>query len=64
MNRQQFLNMALLVALETYFFNDALMDGHYVWAGFFAYLLFRNFHVARVMDKVARAIDSQFRKRK
>ena len=51
MTRQQFLTTAFFTAIETYFFNEAMMSGHYLFAVFWALLVIRNLQVSYVMGK-------------
>ena len=53
MTYSQFLGMALVVGLETYFFNWALIQEYYLLAGFLLYLLYKHFRVVALMDKMA-----------
>ena len=64
MNRRQFLSMALFTALETYFFNDSLMQGRYFMAIFWAFLILRNLQLTYVMSKLVDSIDKQFKDKK
>ena len=43
MNKQQFIIMALFTAAETYFFNEAWMNGRYIMAAFWAIFALQKF---------------------
>ncbi|SUN75826.1 multidrug ABC transporter ATPase/permease [Streptococcus massiliensis] len=55
--------MAIFTAIETYFFNDAMIREDYLFAGFFAYLILRNFYLAHVASKIAKVIEKQIKKK-
>ena len=57
MNRRQFIVMAALTALETYFFNEAIMSEHYLMAIFWAILIGRNLQISYVMGRIMDEID-------
>lgn len=61
---RQFIVTALLTALETYFFNEAIMLGNYLIALFWAFLVLRNLQVAFMLGKIVEAIDEQLKKRR
>lgn len=56
MNYRQFLNMALVVGLETYFFNWALIQQAYLLALFLLYMLYKHLRTVALMDKMAQSI--------
>ncbi|MGT2935535.1 DUF3272 family protein [Streptococcus castoreus] len=56
MTIRQFLFMAFVCAFETYFFNDLLLSGDYVFALFWGLLLFRDLTRARAINKLTKTI--------
>lgn len=57
MNRRQFIVMAFFTALETYFFNEAIMSENYLMAIFWAILIGRNLQISYVMGRIMDEID-------
>ncbi|EFX53472.1 hypothetical protein HMPREF9422_0308 [Streptococcus cristatus ATCC 51100] len=57
MNRRQFIVMAVFTALETYFFNEAIMSENYLMAIFWAILIGRNLQISYVMGRIMDEID-------
>ena len=57
MNRRQFIVMAVFTALETYFFNEAIMSENYLMAIFWAILIGRNLQISYVMERIMDEID-------
>ena len=57
MNRRQFIVMAAFTALETYFFNEAIMSEDYLMAIFWAILIGRNLQISYVMERIMDEID-------
>ena len=57
MNRRQFIVMAAFTALETYFFNEAIMSENYLMAIFWAILIGRNLQISYVMGRIIDEID-------
>ena len=57
MNRRQFIVMAAFTALETYFFNEAIMSENYLMAIFWAILIGRNLQISYVMGRIMDEID-------
>ena len=57
MNRRQFIVMAVFTAVETYFFNESIMAGHYFMAAFWAVLVLRNLQISYVMGRIVDEID-------
>ena len=49
--------MAVFTALETYFFNEAIMSEHYLMAIFWAILIGRNLQISYVMGRIMDEID-------
>ena len=56
MNRRQYILMAF-TALETYFFNEAIMSENYLMAIFWAILIGRNLQISYVMGRIMDEID-------
>ena len=57
MNRRQFIVMAVFTALETYFFNEAIMSENYLMAIFWGILIGRNLQISYVMGRIMDEID-------
>ena len=57
MNRRQFIVMAAFTALETYFFNEAIMSENYLMAIFWGILIGRNLQISYVMGRIMDEID-------
>lgn len=49
--------MAAFTALETYFFNEAIMSEDYLMAIFWAILIGRNLQISYVMERIMDEID-------
>ena len=64
MNKRQFWTMAIFTALETYFFNDAVMRESYLAAIFWALLTLRNLQVSYILGKLVESIDQQLNQKK
>ena len=56
MNKRQFWTMAIFTALETYFFNDAVMRESYLAAIFWALLILRNLQVSYILGKLINSL--------
>ena len=56
--------MAIFTALETYFFNDAVMRESYLAAFFWALLILRNLQVSYILGKLVESIDQQLNQKK
>ena len=63
MNRRQFITVALFTAIETYFFNEAIMLEQYLMALFWAFLIWRNLQVSYVMGRIVDEIDKQMKQK-
>lgn len=61
---RQFIVTVAFTAIETYFFNQAVMAGNYLIAIFWALLVLRNLQTAFMLGKIVGAIDEQLKKRK
>lgn len=57
MNRRQFIVMAAFTALETYFFNEAIMSENYLMAIFWGILIGRNLQISYVIGRIMDEID-------
>ncbi|MGT2827716.1 DUF3272 family protein [Streptococcus himalayensis] len=64
MNKRQLILMAIFTAIETYYFNEAMMAEQYLIAGFWGFLVARNLQVSYVMSKIVATIDRHIQKRK
>ncbi|MGT2932967.1 DUF3272 family protein [Streptococcus catagoni] len=66
MTFRQFIFIACICAFETYFFNDTLLTGEYLFAGFWGFLLFRDLKKARAISlfskKLSEAANSSKKK--
>lgn len=56
MTIKQFFFTALIIAFETYFFNDSLLSGDYLFACFWGFLFFRDLRRARAIDKFSKSL--------
>ena len=63
MNRRQFITVALFTAIETYFFNEAIMLEQYLMALFWAFLILLNLQVSYVMGRIVDEIDKQMKQK-
>ena len=61
MNRRQFITVALFTAIETYFFNEAIMSENYLMAIFWAILIGRNLQISYMMGRIMDEIDKHLR---
>ena len=61
MNRRQFIVMAAFTALETSFFNEAIMSENYLMAIFWAILIGRNLQISYMMGRIMDEIDKHLR---
>lgn len=55
----QFLLLALSTAFATYFFNEALMAGQYIFVVFGGAILVRNLRVSYQLSKIIKVIEDQ-----
>ncbi|EFM33690.1 hypothetical protein HMPREF0841_0711 [Streptococcus pyogenes ATCC 10782] len=56
MTIRQFLFMAFVCAFETYFFNDLLLSGNYLFALFWGLLLFRDLRRVHTINQLTKTI--------
>ena len=63
MNRRQFITVALFTAVETYFFNECLFEGDYLFAFFWGILLFRDLQRTYKVDKIIHTLSSTTKKK-
>lgn len=56
MTIRQFIFVALLCSFETYFFNDAILSGNYIFAIFWGFLLYRDLRRAHTINKLTKTI--------
>ncbi|PZO96186.1 DUF3272 family protein [Streptococcus halichoeri] len=56
MSRKQFLFFAFICGFETYFFNDAFMNGDYLFAGFWGFLLLRDLRKVRAITRFSKSL--------
>ncbi|KXT73782.1 hypothetical protein STRDD10_01348 [Streptococcus sp. DD10] len=61
---KQFITTTLFTAIETFFFNQAVMTGNYLLAFFWGLLVLRNLQTAFVFGKLIDVIDETLKKRK
>ena len=64
MNTKQFVMLAVFTAMETYFFNEATMEGQMFFAFFWALLILRNIQTAYMVEKIANAIEKEMKKKR
>ncbi|WP_307975940.1 DUF3272 family protein [uncultured Streptococcus sp.] len=56
MNIRQFIFVAFLCAFETYFFNDSIMSGDYIFAVIWGILLYRDLRRVWLVSRFTKAI--------
>lgn len=56
MTNKQFFMTAIIIAFETYFFNDCLLTGNYLFAAFWGFLLVRDLRRARAIEKFSKTL--------
>ena len=64
MNTKQFVMLAVFTSMETYFFNEATMEGQMFFAFFWALLILRNLQTAYMVEKIANAIEKEMKKKR
>lgn len=60
----QFFVVALICALETYFFNQAMMTGNYLLAFFWGLMLLRNLRHVQLVSRFTKRVMDQITKKK
>lgn len=60
----QFVIVALICALETYFFNQAMMHGNYLLAFFWGLMLLRNLRRVQLVSRFTKRLIDQITKKK
>ncbi|MXQ47968.1 DUF3272 family protein [Streptococcus pneumoniae] len=60
----QFFVVALICALETYFFNQAMMTGNYLLAFFWGLMLLRNLRRVQLVSRFTKRVMDQITKKK
>ncbi|WP_438835472.1 DUF3272 family protein [Streptococcus pluranimalium] len=60
----QFFVVALICALETYFFNQAVMTGNYLLALFWGLMLLRNLRRVQLVSRLTKRVMDQITKKK
>ncbi len=63
MTKSRFIILALMCAFETYFFNECVFDGDYLFAFFWGILLLRDLRRAYTVDKFIRTLTSTTKKK-
>lgn len=63
MLKQDFIIMLITTVTETIFFNNAIFEGQFFWAGFLGILLFRSLRKTYVISKFTKAILSATKKK-
>ena len=56
MTKRQFIFMALLCSFETYFFNQSVMDGSWIFAIFWGVLLLRDLQKVYAISKFTKEL--------
>ncbi|MCV6815021.1 DUF3272 domain-containing protein [Streptococcus uberis] len=56
MTIRQFFILAIIIAFETYFFNDAFMGSDFLFAGFWGFLLIRDLRKAYLINKFSKSL--------
>ncbi|HEN2347694.1 TPA: DUF3272 domain-containing protein [Streptococcus agalactiae] len=63
MTRRQFIFMALLCSFETYFFNQSVMDGSWIFAIFWGVLLLRDLQKVYAISKFTKELIKSTKKK-
>ncbi|HEN0512674.1 TPA: DUF3272 domain-containing protein [Streptococcus agalactiae] len=63
MTKRQFIFMALLCSFETYFFNQSVMDGSWIFAIFWGVLLLRDIQKVYAISKFTKELIKSTKKK-
>ncbi|ANI27162.1 hypothetical protein BTH44_03955 [Streptococcus agalactiae] len=63
MTKRQFIFMALLCSFETYFFNQSIMDGSWIFAIFWGVLLLRDLQKVYAISKFTKELIKSTKKK-
>ncbi|HEO1258037.1 TPA: DUF3272 domain-containing protein [Streptococcus agalactiae] len=63
MTKRQFIFMALLCSFETYFFNQSVMDGSWIFAIFWGVLLLRDLQKVYAVSKFTKELIKSTKKK-
>lgn len=63
MTKRQFIFMALLCSFETYFFNQSVMDGSWIFAIFCGVLLLRDLQKVYAISKFTKELIKSTKKK-
>ncbi|HGD7020308.1 TPA: DUF3272 domain-containing protein [Streptococcus agalactiae] len=63
MTKRQFIFMALLCSFETYFFNQSVMDGSWIFAIFWGVLLLRDLQKVYAISKFTKELVKSTKKK-
>ncbi|AHX74861.1 DUF3272 domain-containing protein [Streptococcus agalactiae] len=63
MTKRQFIFMALLCSFETYFFNQSIMDGSWIFAIFWGVLLLRDLKKVYAISKFTKELIKSTKKK-
>ncbi|HEO3607006.1 TPA: DUF3272 domain-containing protein [Streptococcus agalactiae] len=63
MTKRQFIFMALLCFFETYFFNQSVMDGSWIFAIFWGVLLLRDLQKVYAISKFTKELIKSTKKK-
>ncbi|WP_070040017.1 DUF3272 domain-containing protein [Streptococcus agalactiae] len=63
MIKRQFIFMALLCSFETYFFNQSVMDGSWIFAIFWGVLLLRDLQKVYAISKFTKELIKSTKKK-
>ncbi|HEN2698331.1 TPA: DUF3272 domain-containing protein [Streptococcus agalactiae] len=63
MTKRQFIFMALLCSFETYFFNQSVMDGFWIFAIFWGVLLLRDLQKVYAISKFTKELIKSTKKK-
>ncbi|HGC9461681.1 TPA: DUF3272 domain-containing protein [Streptococcus agalactiae] len=63
MTKRQFIFMALLCSFETYFFNQSVMDGSWIFAIFWGVLLLRDLQKVYAISKFSKELIKSTKKK-
>lgn len=63
MTKRQFIFMAILCSFETYFFNQSVMDGSWIFAIFWGVLLLRDLQKVYAISKFTKELIKSTKKK-
>lgn len=63
MRLSQFLLLAIFTALATYWMNESFLTGQFIWAGLFAYFVFRNLYYSYRITKFIQTMENSTKRK-